>query len=242
MRAAMSIRRIRAIARKEMREYRRKPSLVAAMAIIPLCFVIPPTVTVLGMPAAAAQQLAHEHVLLYLLGIPALVPTMAGAYAVAGERQQGTLEPVLSTPVLREEFLLGKALAVFLPSVAVAYAVFALFVACAGLFADPAVASALLRPPEILGQVLFTPLVTTWSIWWSLGISARSNDVRVAQQLGLLAGLPATAVAALIAFDVIHPTLALTLVLATALLGCDVLGRRIVSLAFDREKLITGTR
>ncbi len=44
---------------------------------------------------------------------------MVAAYAVVGERQQGTLEPVLTTPVRREEFLLGRALASFVVSLGI---------------------------------------------------------------------------------------------------------------------------
>jgi ABC-type Na+ efflux pump permease subunit len=104
-----------------------------------------PLVTEQGLPASASNELSHGHLLLYMLGIPALVPAAVAAYAVVGERQQGTLEPVLTTPVRRGEFLLGKALAALVPSVAVAYAVYALFLTWVGLFAQPAVASALLQ-------------------------------------------------------------------------------------------------
>jgi len=55
---------------------------------------------------------------------------------VLGERQQGPLEPVLTTPIRREEFLLGKALAVLVPSVAIAYVVFAVFLAVVAVFAQ----------------------------------------------------------------------------------------------------------
>lgn len=239
---SVSTRRIRAILRKELREYRRMASVVLAMAIIPMIFIIQPLVVVFSLPRSSADQLAHEHLLLYLLGIPALVPVLIAAYAVVGERQQGTLEPVLTTPIRREELLLGKALASLLPSVAVAYAAFAFFLACVWLFADPAVASALLRWPQILAQVLFTPPIAAWSIWVGLAISAKSNDIRVAQQLGILASLPTLALTSLIAFDVIHPTLGLGLGLAAALLVLDGLGWRIVSPAFNRERLIAGTR
>jgi ABC-type Na+ efflux pump permease subunit len=161
---------------------------------------------------------------------------------VVGERQQGTLEPVLTTPIRREEFLLGKALAALVPSVAIAYAVYALFLACVELFARPAVASALIRGPDLLAQLLFTPLLAAWSIWVGIAISARASDVRVAQQLGTLASLPTALVAALIAFNGIHATLGLALGLAAALLVLDGLGWRITSATFDRERLITGTR
>jgi ABC-type transport system involved in multi-copper enzyme maturation permease subunit len=235
-------RRIRAIFRKELREYRRKGSIVWGMAILPLIFLIQPLIQVFALPSSASSQLAHHHELLYLLAIPALVPATLAAYSVVGERQQGTLEPVLTTPVRREEFLLGKALAAFVPSVAISYAVFAFFLACVELFAHPAVASALLRGPDLLAQLIFTPLLAGWSIWVSMAISTRSSEVRVAQQLGMLANLPSVAVTTLIALNVIHATLALALGGAAALLILNRLGWRITSAMFDRERLITGTR
>lgn len=237
-----SSRRVRAIVRKELREYRHNGFIVWTMAIFPLIFLIQPLVVVFALPASASNELSHGHLLLYMLGIPTIVPAAVAAYAVVGERQQGTLEPVLTTPVRREEFLLGKALAALVPSVAIAYTVYALFLACVGLFAQPAVASALLQAPDLLAQLLFTPLLAGWSIWIGIAISARASDFRVAQQLGILASLPTAVVAALIAFNVIHATLGLALGLAAALLLGDGLGWRITAATFDRERLITGTK
>lgn len=238
----VSTRRVRAIFRKELREYRRNRQIVVSMAILPLLFLIQPLIDIFALPAPASGTLSHEDPLLYLLAIPALVPAYVAAYSVVGERQQGTLEPVLTTPIRREEFLLGKALAVLVPSLAVSYAVYALFLACVELFARPVIASALLQGPEILAQLLFTPLLAGWSIWVGIAISTRSRDVRVAQQLGMLASLPSVAVTSLIAFNVIHATLGLALGGAAALLVLNRLGWRITSATFDRERLITGTR
>jgi ABC-type transport system involved in multi-copper enzyme maturation permease subunit len=239
---SVSRRRVRAIFRKELREYRRNGSIDLTMAIYPLIFLIQPLVVVFLLPASASAGLRHEHLLLYILGIPALVPAAVAAYAVVGERQQGTLEPVLTTPIRREELLLGKALAALVPSVAIAYAVSACFLACVALFARPGVASALVRGPDLLSQLLFTPLLAAWSIWVGMVISTRASDFRVAQQLSLLAGLPAAVVAALVAFDVIHPTFDLALGLAAALLLADGLGWRVTSASFDRERLVTARR
>jgi ABC-type transport system involved in multi-copper enzyme maturation permease subunit len=239
---SVSTRRVRAIFRKELREYRRNGFIVLTMAVIPLIFLIQPLVVVFALPASTAAELSHEHLLLYMLGIPAIVPASVAAYAVVGERQQGTLEPVLTTPIRREEFLLGKALAALVPSVAIAYAVYAVFLACVGLFAHPAVASALIRGPDLLAQLLFTPLLAGWSIWVGIAISARSSDFRVAQQLGMLVSLPPAVVAALIAFNVIHASLGLALGLTAVLLLLVGLGWGIMSVAFDRERLMTGTR
>ncbi|MGB6452970.1 MAG: ABC transporter permease subunit [Streptosporangiaceae bacterium] len=234
--------RVRAIYHKELREYRRNRSVVAAMAIFPLLFLIQPMITVFTLPALSAGQIAHHHELLYLLAIPALVPATLAAYAVVGERQQGTLEPVLATPVRREEFLLGKALAVLAPSVAISYAVFALFAVSVEVFAQPGVGSALLAGPDVLAQLIFTPLIAGWSIWIGIALSTRVSEVRVAQQLGLLANLPSIAVTTLIAVNIIHPTLALAVGCALLLLVFNRLGWRVASALFDRERLILSTR
>jgi ABC-2 type transport system permease protein len=212
------------------------------MAVIPLIFVIPPLINVFALPASSASGLRQGHPLLYLLGIPAVVPAVVAAYSVVGERQQGTLEPLLTTPIRRGEFLLGKALAALVPSLVIAYAVYGLVLASVGLFADPAVAAALLRGPELLAQVLFTPLLAGWSIWAGIAVSTRSTDVRVAQQLGMLVSLPSVAVTSLVAYNVIHATLGLALAGAAALLVLDGLGWRITAAAFDRERLVTGIK
>jgi ABC-2 type transport system permease protein len=235
-------RRVRAMYRKEVREFRRTGAIVATMAIIPLIFLIQPLVLVFGLPATASPKIAHLHLLLYMLGIPALVPPLMASYTVVGERQQGTLEPVLTTPVRREELLLGKALATLLPSVVVAYAVYALFLAIVLFFADPTVASALVQWPVVLAQTVFTPLIAGWSIWLGMAISSKSNDIRVAQQLGILASLPSVIATSLIGLNVVHPAPVLVLGLLATLVLLDAFGWRMVSPLFNRERLITNTR
>jgi ABC-type transport system involved in multi-copper enzyme maturation permease subunit len=236
----MSVRRIRAVGLKELREYRRQRSVILAASIFPLIFLIQPLFIVFLVPSVSAGTLEQWHLLLYMLAIPVLTPTILAAYAVAGERQQGSLEPVLTTPVPTEEFLLGKALAALVPSVVVAYVVYAFFVGCVVVFALPDVAAAILKLPDIIAQVVLTPLLAGWSIWVGIAISVRSSDVRVAQQLSLLANLPLILLASLLAFNTIQPTPALAIGLTSVLLVADVLGWRIVAPMFDRERLITG--
>ena len=234
-------RRVRGIVGKELREFRRNRSLVLGMSLVPLIFSVQPLVQVFSLDPAAAVPLRREHVLLYMLGIPALVPSFVAAYSIVGEREQGTLEPVLTTPVRREELLLGKALAALLPAVGVAYGVFALFVVAVELFAARPVVSALVRPPDVLAQILFTPLLAGWSIWVAMLISARATDIRVAQQLSTLASLPSVAMTTLIAVNVIPASRAVAVAAAVALVLLNAIGLRTVSAAFDRERLVTGS-
>jgi ABC-type Na+ efflux pump permease subunit len=238
----VSMGRVRAIARKEVRDYRRNRFVVFTMAISPVVFVVWALISILLIPAAKPSAALTTQVglsMLFMLLVPAFVPAGISAYAVVGEREQGTLEPVLTTPVRSEEFLLGKALAALAPTLVISYAIFALVLTSVALFAHPAVSSAVFRAPLLLALALFTPLIAGWSIWVGIATSARSRDVRVAQQLATLASLPPVAVTALMSFGVIPQSLAVALGLAAGLVVIDSLGWRAVSAMFDRERLVT---
>ncbi len=242
---SLSAIRVRAIVRKEMRDYRRNRFIASTMAVMPLVFVVLPIADIFNLPASAPPAVLDKLIavaLLYLTLIPSLTPAVVSSYAVVGEREQGTLEPVLTTPVRPEEFLVGKALAVLVPTLVLSYAMFGIFLASVALFAHPNVAADIFQAHRLLAPLLFTPLLAGWSIWAGIAISTRSGDVRVAQQLGTLSSLPPLVVTTLMGFGVIRPTLALTLVLAAVLLLVDVLAWRLVAVMFQRERLVTGTK
>ena len=124
-----------------------------------------------------------------MLIIPIVIPPVIAAYSVVGERDQGTLEPVLTTPVRAIRAAAGESRAA----------------SSVGrdrlrdlhrrldqrpLRRGPRRQGVVFHPPELLAQILFTPLLALWSIWVGIGISTRASDVRVAQQLATLAGLP----------------------------------------------------
>jgi len=110
------------------------------------------------------------------------------------------------------------------------------------LLAQPGVAAALIQGPDLAAQVLFTPLLAIWSIWVGIGVSVRVSDLRVAQQVGLLASLPPVFVIMLIALNVIPSSPVLAFAAAVLLLVLDLAGWRFTARLFDRERLITGTR
>jgi ABC-type Na+ efflux pump permease subunit len=243
---SFSWQRMRAIMVKELTDYRRNRFvMVFTMTLLPLIFIVAPTIQLLTAPAVASSSKLDTRVgisLLYMLLIPAIVPSTVSAYSVVGEREQGTLEPILITPIRREEFLVGKALAVLVPTLVVAYTIFGIFLAVAALFAHTAIRSAIFAGSHIPVQLLFTPLLAGWSIWVGIAISARSSDVRVAQQLSVFANIPPIGIVALVSFNVITASTTVAVLLAAALLAVDALGWRAVAAMFDRERLITGTR
>jgi ABC-type Na+ efflux pump permease subunit len=234
--------RLRAVIRKELREFRRNKFIVGTMVFLPLFFLIIPTAQVLSLsattPAAAVKATVGSATLLFFL-IPLILPTVIAAQAIIGEREQGALEPVLTTPVLREELLLGKALAAIVPTVLVAYGLTAIFAVAVRARGVPLVVDLFWQPSELVATLLFAPLLAAFSIWIGLAISVRSSDVRVAQQLSSLSTLPMIGLLALFTFRVIEPSVGVALAGALVLVGIDVAAWRLVSKMFDRERLLT---
>ena len=238
--------RLLAMTRKEAREFRRTPFILGAMVVLPLVFIVEPLIDIFRLgsstPASAVQKVVGVTFLLMLI-VPAVLPSTIAAYSVIGERDQGTLEPLLTTPVRRSELLLGKALAAMIPSVLVSYVIFGVVLLCAHLFAaNQTVVATLSNGPEILAEVLFAPLLSGWSIAVGTGISARASDVRIAQQLGTLASLPPLAVTALVSFQVLTPSVPVAVGFGLGFLVIDIAMWRVVAAMFDRERLITGAR
>jgi ABC-2 type transport system permease protein len=178
-----------------------------------------------------------------MLLVPVVMPSTLAAYSVVGEREQGTLEPLLTTPLRTSELILGKAAAVMVPTMVLSYSLYVLFLLCVQLFAHPAISSAVFHEgPVLLALFLFAPLVAGWAIVVGLAVSVRANDVRVAQQLGALASFPIVAVVLLMAVGVIHATFGVAFAFALVILAIDLRALRIVSRMFNRERLVTGTK
>jgi ABC-type transport system involved in multi-copper enzyme maturation permease subunit len=237
--------RVGAVIRKELAETRRNRLILVTACILPIVFLVEPTVEILLIKASAtsATLAARVDTSLFLpLLVPVLIPATMSAFSVVGEREQGTLEPVLTTPVTRVEFILGKAAAIFMPAVGLSYLVLGVFVAIVALFARPAVATEMWNAPQLPAEAVFMPLLAGWAIWVGLSVSSLVSDTRVAQQLSVLGSLPPMALIALMSFQIITPSLWLAVALALALLAINCGGCFVVARLFDRERLVTGTR
>lgn len=234
--------RVGAVVRKELREYRRNRFIIVTMAVTPLIFLGTSLGTLLGTSSSVSAGVVRNEVglaFLWMLIVPAVVPATISAYSIVGERQQATLEPLLTTPVRREELILGKAAAAVLPSVATAYALFAVVVVTVRLAATDKVADAVWHPHWLLVELIFAPLLAVWAIWVGITASTLSTDVRAAQQLATLGSLPPLALTSLQTFQILTPTVQLAVVLGVVLAAVDLAAWRVVSALFDRERLLT---
>jgi ABC-2 type transport system permease protein len=234
--------RTAAVFRKELRDLRRNKFIVATMVFLPLFVILIPFLSVLGIkesdPESVVRNVLGGASLSFFL-VPLILPTVIAGYAVIGEREQGTLEPVLTTPVLERELLIGKALAAIVPCVTISYLLYVVYRVWVVSAAVPVVVHLVNQPSQVLAVILFAPLLSTFSIWVGLAVSVRSNDVRVAQQLSGLAVLPMLGLTALFSFRVLTPTVVIALAGAALLAVVDLAAWRLVSRLFDRERMLT---
>jgi ABC-type transport system involved in multi-copper enzyme maturation permease subunit len=227
---------------KEFREYRRNKLIVATMAGLPVMFLLVTLVPLLTIPSQvpeqAARALGGQALLLFLL-IPVILPTTIAAYSVIGEREQGTLEPLLTTPATDGEILLAKATAATVPGVALTWVLFGVFAALLAGLARPAIREGVLTAQTLVAVGALAPVLGILAIELSMIVSSRSSDIRVAQQLSALSVLPAVVVTSLFTYGVFRASVGRYLLIAGVFGMVDALGWRIVTGVFDRDRVLT---
>jgi len=238
--------RVRAVLRKELREYRRRRSIIATMAILPILIMFADAVAVIVVPRTTVVVDARTYVvspILYLLLIPIVMPSTLAGYAVAGEREQGTLEPLLTTPLQRKEFIFGKAAAIALPTMALSYAGFTVFLIAVALYAKSAVTSATFSQGVLVFALfLLAPLMAGWAIAVGMITSVKATDVRVAQQFGTLVSLPPAGLILILATGTIHLNYVVVVIVSAGLLLVDYGAFRLLSRMMIPERLVMDSR
>jgi ABC-2 type transport system permease protein len=234
--------RIVAVVRKEVQQYRRNRGIVFSMAGLPVLFLLLLGAQTLNLPTVLPEKLLRAVVgqeMLFFLIIPIILPSTIAAYSVIGEREQGALEPVLTTPVTDRELLAGKAIAAVVPAVLIAWLLFVAYVGLVRLAAAAVIGDAVLTPETVVAQLLLVPTLSGFAIVVGILVSLRTTDVRVAQQLAGLASLPVMLLVAAASFGIIEPSVKLFVVLAMVVAAVDAAGWRLVVRLFNAERLLT---
>lgn len=209
-------RRALAVFWKDFLDLRRNPSLLLAMAALPMVLVVVPMIVVWtyvrdpndtnlrvlalyydpSLPLGAnAGRFLVERTLLDWFGMflvmPVFVPILISSQSVAGEKERRTLEPLLASPVTAVELVAGKSLASLVPAVLITWVAFALLCVGVDVVAWP-LGQGLLMPNSLwlFGVVVLAPLFAFFGNGVAVLISARVADARTAQQLSALVVLP----------------------------------------------------
>lgn len=209
-------RRALAIFWKDFLDLRKNPTLLLAMAALPLVLVVVPMLVVwmyvhnpddpglrvvalyydpnLSLGVSAARYLVERTLLDWFgmfLVMPVFVPILISSQSVAGEKERRTLEPLLASPVTPAELVAGKSLASLVPAVAITWFAFVLLCVGVDVVAWP-LAQGLVMPNGLwlFGMLVLAPLFAFFGNGVAVLISARVSEARTAQQLSALVVLP----------------------------------------------------
>jgi ABC-2 type transport system permease protein len=138
--------------------------------------------------------ITNQFMLLFMI-IPLMIPVNIAAYSIVGEKTTRSLEPLLATPITTIELLAGKNMAAVIPAVLATWLGFLIFVAGTWLIvATPQLVSALLDPMWWIAVIILGPLLAVLSVNFSIIVSSRVNDPRVAEQVSAVVILPLLAI------------------------------------------------
>ncbi len=194
-----------------------------------------------GLAGGACFQIfmVNQYMILFMM-TPLIIPINIAAYSVVGEKTTRSLEPLLATPITTIELLIGKNLAAVIPAVLATWAGFILFIIGAWIIVrSPDVISALLDPMWWIAIIVVGPLLAILAVNFSLMVSSRVNEPRVAEQLSALVILPVLALFFAQIAGLIIVNRQIVLLLCLILLILDIVMVYLAVRLFHRETILT---
>jgi ABC-2 type transport system permease protein len=236
-----------AVASKDFKVFKRKSQVIYITIFFPLVIGI-------AFPLIMQYALSNSKIRLvgglgptglmdafsvwFLIG-SAIIPAAIASYSLVGEKVQKSLEPLLATPMTDGEILLGKTISGLVVPLAAIYASSAIFMTLMDLVTQGALGY-LYYPNWHIGAILLVaPVICLVSVELNIIISSKLNDVRTAQQLGMVAALPFFGLYIASETGIFKFTDTNLLILAGAILLIGI-GLYFVSRAtFQREEILT---
>lgn len=188
----------------------------------------------------ALMQFIIKQFMIFLLLIPAMLPSLIAPASIVLEKESNTLEPLLATPIKTSELLLGKTLTSMIPSFTITLIDFVLITIVIDVLGYLKLKMLLLPTLEwVVVTFLLSPIISFIITMISIIVSSKSTDIRSAQGMGAAVILP---IYAIIGMQIGGLFLLNTKYL---LLGCLVLALicplllRFTIRVFDRENILT---
>jgi ABC-2 type transport system permease protein len=208
--------KIKVIIKKEWAEVFKKRLVLFTVIFLPLLFASLPLIMLYAtkdagmdeltsdMPAQFTQFCAEDlnsgecfqiyfvsQFMLLFMMVPLIIPINIAAYSIVGEKTNRSLEPLLATPITTRELLVGKNLAAVIPAVLATFVGFIIYIVGSLIIVrNPSIISALLDPMWLIAVIIVGPLLAILSVNFSIMISSRVNDPRVAEQVSAVVILP----------------------------------------------------
>jgi ABC-2 type transport system permease protein len=199
----------------------------------------------LGVESELEQnlKLIVNALLLFILLIPSVLPTVIASYSFVGEKLSKSLEPLLATPTTDLELLMGKTMAILLPTVLITWLSAIPMIIIVDVVTQPLLGYYLLpNAIWLVAVLLVAPLFAVLSVLLNVVISSKVTDVRSSQQIGGIIVLPAIAFFIITLVGLVILSLTNMLLFAAIILALDALAFYLAVKAFKREEILVRWR
>ncbi len=243
----MDIQNAWAVAAKDFKIFKRKSQVIYITVVFPLVIGIALPLILQYVVNNARSRLVgglgftglmDSFSIFFLIGA-AVIPTAIASYSLVGEKVQKSLEPLLATPMTDSEILFGKTISGLVIPLASIYAGSAIFMALMDFVTHGTLGYFYYPNWHIAAILLVAPLICLASVELNIIISSRLNDVRSAQQLGMMASLPFFGLFLASETGLFAFTDTNLLILAGVILLADIAIFFVSRATFQREEILT---
>ena len=178
--------------------------------------------------------------MVFLLLVPAMIPSLIAPAAIVLEKENNTLEPLIATPVKTSELLMGKTLTSMVPSFAVSLINFALITIVVDTISYLKFGILPLPTWELfVVAFILSPAISFIITMISIIISSKSTDIRSAQSIGAVIIFPIYAVIGMQIAGLFLISIKYFLIACLVLLAICPLVLKLAGRVFDRENILT---
>jgi ABC-2 type transport system permease protein len=239
------------VTKKDLSVFKKNRYVLYSLLALPIILgVVLPVVYVYSLQSASAKLTEAQYhagldqvtslISSFLILIPAILPSIIASYSFVGEKVERSLEPLLATPTTDGELLLGKSLAAFIPCIAVTYLSAAISLVILDVWSISNVGFLLLPNPYWAVSIgVLSPLACIMSVEANVIVSAKVNDIRVAQQVGGVVVLPLILLILFSVTGVAGSNFLLGIGVAGALAAVDAALFYLAKATFQREEILT---
>ncbi|MFW9928928.1 MAG: ABC transporter permease subunit [Candidatus Thorarchaeota archaeon] len=235
---------IQSIFSKDFTIFRKKKYIVYSAIILPLIASVGFPLILSFAISKGVNIILLKSLILYFsfffVILSGLAPAIIAGYSLVGEKIEKSLEPLLATPMTDKEILLGKSISSFIPILATMYICGSIFTILVDIFTEPTFGYYYLPNWTLIEiMILVVPATILFSVEGSIIISSRVNDIRTANQFGIVLMLPFIAIYILSEAQVITLDNQILFLIALTLFIVDIFLFYISTLLFNREEILT---
>jgi len=185
-------------------------------------------------------QFMIKQFIIFLLLIPAMLPSLIAPASIVLEKESNTLEPLIATPIKTGELLLGKTLTSMIPSLVISTTNFILVTIVVDIFAYIKLSIIPLPTWEwVIAAFILSPIISFIITMISIIVSSKSTDIRSAQGIGAVVILPIYGIIGLQIAGFFMLNIKYLLVGCLVLIAICPLIFKLATKVFDRENILT---